>query len=94
METGTGTAARQRTIGELAREAIAVQDACNLIAVARGFVRAIDGLRDAGHTSTAELREHAIVRLWADKIAHLAGVQYGANLSQAYDDAIEIGKGL
>lgn len=63
-----------KTIKELAQEAINVQDACNLCGVAQAFARAMVDLGE--HTSgTDERNNHPIARVWADKIAHLAGTQ-------------------
>lgn len=63
-----------RTIQELAREALEMQDACNLSGVAISFAQAVRDLRaalpDAG---TREINEHPIVRLWVDKLRDLAG---------------------
>lgn len=63
-----------RTIKELATEALAVQDACNLLAVVNGMSRALKDLREFV-PGTDELRDHPITILWADKIAHLSGTQ-------------------
>lgn len=63
------------TLTELAREALRVQNACNLTGVVHGWSRAVSELRenlpDAG---TAEINRHPINVLWADKCADLAGV--------------------
>jgi len=65
-----------RTLQELAKEALEVQDACNLSGVVHGFSRAITDLRKAcPHLGTDELNHHPICILWADKIAHLTGTQ-------------------
>ena len=62
------------TLAELARQAVAVQDACNLRAVTRGYVRALDALVDLGFTGE-RLATHPIAQVWADKVAHLTGTQ-------------------
>lgn len=63
-----------RSIAELAREALAVQDACNLCGVAQSFARAMVDLGE--HTEgTNERNTHPVAILWADKIAHLTGTQ-------------------
>lgn len=68
-----------RTMADLAREALNVQDACNLSGVVHGFSRSITRLRvllrEQGNESTDTVNEHPICQLWADKIASLAGVQ-------------------
>jgi hypothetical protein len=63
-----------RTLQELAREALAVQDACNLSGVAQGFARAMADLC-ALVPGTDARNAHPIAVLWADKIAHLTGTQ-------------------
>jgi hypothetical protein len=63
-----------RTLQELAREALAVQDACNLSGVAHGFARAMADLC-ALVPGTDARNAHPIAVLWADKIAHLTGTQ-------------------
>lgn len=64
------------TMKQLAREALDVQNACNLSGVVHGFSRAISHLRallpDAG---TDEINHHPICILWADKISSLTGTQ-------------------
>jgi len=78
-----------RSLVDLAREALAVQDACNLCGVAQSFARAMIDLGD--HTrGTDERNGHPITILWADKIAHLTGTQSihadeaGERVSRAY----------
>ncbi len=64
----------KRTLAELAREARAVQDACNLSGVAQAFARAMVDLGE--HTSGTDARNHhPIARVWADKIASLTRTQ-------------------
>lgn len=66
----------ERTIVDLAREALSVQDACNLSGVVHSYARAVSRLRallpDAG---TEAINQHPICQLWADKCSSLAGVQ-------------------
>ena len=82
---------RQRTLVELAQEAMHVQDACNLSGVALGFGRAMVDLRHL-LTGTEQLNTHPIAVLWADKIASLTRTQFAdiAFVLKAYDavDAI------
>lgn len=83
-----------RSLQELAQEALDVQDACNLSGVVHSFSRAIIELRfhladlkAGGLTSTTELNTHPICKLWADKIAHLAGTQFDRDcLTDAYQE--------
>jgi len=68
------TTTNTRTLAQLAREALNVQDACNLCGVAHSFARAMSDL-GAYTRSTDERNTHPIAVLWADKIAHLTGMQ-------------------
>lgn len=80
-----------RTIKDLAREALSVQDACNLSGVVHGFSRAITELHAILERepdfSTEKLNQHPICVLWADKIANLTETQalLGTRVMQAYD---------
>ncbi len=69
------TTTNTRTLAQLAREALNVQDACNLCGVAHGFARAMADL-GAYTRGTDERNTHPIAVLWADKIAHLTGTQH------------------
>lgn len=66
-----------RTMADLAREALNVQDACNLSGVAHGFSRSISRLRvllrEQGKESTPEINTHPICTLWLDKMTDLNG---------------------
>lgn len=63
-----------RTLVELAREALAVQDASNLSGVVHGMSRAMTDLFPLC-SGTDERNHHPVMVLWADKVAHLAGCQ-------------------
>jgi hypothetical protein len=64
-----------RTLSELAQEALDVQNACNLSGVVHGWSRAISDLRKLMPTADTEaINRHPINKLWADKVADLAGV--------------------
>lgn len=73
-------AKKPRTLAQLAREALLVQDACNLSGVVHGFSRAIGELRPlleaSGQGGTHSINRHPICQLWADKISSLAGTQF------------------
>ena len=61
---------------KLAVEAIEVQDACNLIAVAKAFARAMSTLRQEHQSAgTAWTNQHPITRMWVDKLSHLARLE-------------------
>ena len=65
---------------KLAKQVLAVQDACNLCGVAQSLARAMLALHglDKGACST---RRHPVTLLWVDKLQHLAGLpqQYKLN---------------
>ncbi len=69
--------ADERTIGALAREALRVQDACNLSGLAHSFPGVLTRLRQLDDLGLLLERadQHPITRLWVDKLAQLAGVQ-------------------
>jgi hypothetical protein len=63
-----------RTIKELAREALDIQNAVNLVGLAKSFARAMTDL--AGYVSdTVERNHHPVTVLWLDKMCQLAGIQ-------------------
>ena len=73
---------------QLAADALAVQDACNLSGVAHGFARAMSDLRVVTPgLGTDAWNNHHIAVLWADKIASLTGTQAQAHLG---DDRIAL----
>jgi hypothetical protein len=79
-----------RTIQDLAKEAIQVQDACNLSGVVHGFSRAMTELREilratGGDLSTDAVNTHPICRMWASKIHDLARMGFGD--SDAFSNA-------
>lgn len=81
-----------KDLNTLAGDAIAVQDACNLVAVVKAFDRAITDLREAltqarMPTDTDAIRNHPICKLWASKIHDLTGM--GISDCDAYGDAYE-----
>lgn len=73
-----------KTLKDLVKEAINVQDACNLSGVVHSFSRALTELRTIfPGIGTNELNTHPIVVLFADKIQSLSGAEIG--FSQAWD---------
>jgi hypothetical protein len=84
-----------KTIKELAKEALDVQNACNLSGVVHGFSRAITDLRACleaeGKGGTQAVNEHPICVLWSSKIASLTGSEY--RFSKAYGKVEELTKG-
>lgn len=86
-----------RTIQDLAKEALQVQDACNLSGVVHGFSRAVTELREilratGGDLSTAAVNQHPICCLWASKIHALArmGLSDQEQFRIAYEACEEI----
>lgn len=69
------------TMKEMCREAILVQDACNLSGVVHSFSNLLPDLRreigggDSLNAGTDQVNNHPVCRLFADKIASLANVQ-------------------
>jgi hypothetical protein len=78
-----------RTLQQLAAEALAVQDACNLCGVAQGFARAMIDLR-AHCNGTGDNNRHAIVTLWLDKLADLNGRPETPRVFDAYAEVTRL----
>ncbi len=79
------------SIKTLAREAIGIQNACNLSGLVHGWSRAVTNLREALEEetgkviSTEEFNQHPINVLWASKLSDLAGIgPGGTEYSDAY----------
>ena len=89
-----------RTLQDLAREALQVQDACNLSGVVHGFSRAITELREIlrndGIVDTAMINQNPICCLWASKIHDLArmGLSDHEAFRVAYNACEEIANGV
>lgn len=62
------------TLGQLADEALFVQDACNPVAIAHGFSRAVKRLVELEGWDANKIKTHPIYRLWASKIHDIAGL--------------------
>lgn len=77
-----------RTIKELAKEALDVQDACNLSAVVHTFSKVVTELRelmrDVGTFSTDNFNRHPIIIMYSSKIASLCGSENATEFSSAY----------
>ena len=69
-----------RTMKELAREALQVQDACNLSGVVHGYARAMSRLRklleSEGRASTDAVNRHRIAVMWASKVESLTALDF------------------
>ena len=82
-----------RTLKELAEEALAVQDACNLSGVAQTFARVMRDLCELAPGTDAR-NTHPIAVLWADKIAHLTGTQsMNDRVAEAYIECHSLSEG-
>jgi len=77
-----------RTIKQLAKEALDVQDACNLSGVVHSFSTVCTELRDImreeGKFSTDNFNRHPIVIMYSSKIASLCGSESAVEFSRAY----------
>ena len=72
-----------------ARDALAVQDACNLSGVVHAFARAMSAVREASN-GTIEANTHPIAVMFADKIMDLVGRPDLDNYGKAYDACKEL----
>ena len=69
----------ERTLKELAQEALDVQDACNLSGVVHGWSRSMSRLYEIlreqkEFSGTDQVNHHPINQLWASKVQDLAGM--------------------
>jgi hypothetical protein len=81
-----------RTLKALAREALDVQDACNLSGVVRTFARVVGdlwSLANAAGGGTEWVNRHPVSKVWVDKLASLAGVQNSFDDPRAAGDAFK-----
>lgn len=71
--------ADNRTMGDLAREIIGAQDACNLSGLVLGWGRSVRRLRvllsEQGIHDTTLINNHPINKLWAEKLYNLSGCE-------------------
>jgi hypothetical protein len=79
-----------RTLVQLAREALDVQNACNPLGISRSFARAMLRLRDLleaeGKGGTRALCEHPIAVAWASKISDLHSANFGNTAIEAFGE--------
>ena len=88
-----GVVTMPRTMKELAEEAIQVQNAGNIVAVAHSFAKVLEELKkDHGVYSTEELRSHFITRAWVDHMSNICGIafQAAADISAAHMRCFEL----
>ena len=84
-----------RTLAQLAKEAIEIQDACNLSGLVHGWHRSIIELREElgkqGIFDTDKINQHPINVMWVSKLADLA--HYDGSMTKfsfAYDACQEL----
>lgn len=82
-----------RSLAELAREALDIQNACNVSGLVFGWARCMKRFNELVKLGTDERNHHPIHVLWSDKLASLTGAQYGHNYSQMYSDCEKLAKG-
>lgn len=89
-----------RTIQDAAKDAIAVQDACNLSGVVRSFAELMPVVREhVKAQGTDAINRHPVCVLFASKIADLAGQQGGlagesfARYHFAYEECKRLAEG-
>lgn len=83
-----------KTLKQLAKDVLVVQNACNLCGVAQSFAKAMIDLGE--HTNgTDECNNHPITILWVDKLASLTGTQDIGNATtfRAYNKVHDLAKG-
>lgn len=90
IQTPTDT----RTLAQLAAEALAVQDACNLSGVVHGWSRAMRRLSQLlPDLGTEGRNRHPVNVLWASKVTHLSGCDRTCRLLEAMTVCEELAKG-
>ena len=72
------------------KEAIIVQDACNLSGVVYGLIKVIGEIRKNGDPDTHAINTHPAVKLFCDKLVDLAEVREFLEYSRAYEACKEM----
>lgn len=83
-----------KTIGEMAREVIMIQDACNIIALSNLFHNHCVELM-YNLNSMDSVKEHPIMKLWMSKFDSMTGGGYSGdlmNFMKFYNEVEELGK--
>ena len=79
-----------KTLKQLAQDSIDVQNASNLLGVSKAFNLMLLDLKHY-FPDHNDLYNHAITRVWVDKITSLSNIQFDSgNVSQAFDDVMNI----
>ena len=78
-----------KDIKQLAKDALDVQNASNLMGVSKSFAQAVEDLYHSGVCKGMdECFQHPIITLWIDKLCHLNKCQY--DLSEKVDKAYDV----
>lgn len=86
-----------RTLKELAKEALDIQNASNLSGLVHGWSRSVKELRfrlaEIGVTDTEAINRHPINQLWADKLADLSRSRGAAAGVKAMVECMKLAEG-
>lgn len=76
----------QAALGKMARDALAVQNACNMSGVAISFGKVVPELRSL--LGSWDVSEHPIVQLWVCKLYEMSGIGIAdmVRYNNAYDN--------
>lgn len=84
----------KRTLQDLVKEALDIQDACNLSGVVHAFSRTLTDLREIaraeGWEGTEAISKHPISVLYASKIASLTHCEDAHVFGKAYGDCYDL----
>lgn len=89
--------AEERTLAYYAKEALDIQDACNLTGLVQGWARsAVEVkrlLEAAGIYDTDKINRHPINIMWADKLADLSRSRSTTAYGAAHDQCTRLANG-
>jgi len=89
--TAVRRTARQEQLIAAYRDAVQVQDACNLSGVVFSFARHMQTLCDMG-LDTDQKNQHPVSVLFSSKITSLTGSELGTNMERNYFTAMHVAK--
>jgi hypothetical protein len=70
-----------KTLQQLAKESLDIQDACNSCGLAQRFAKVMIELHQhPDYKGTDWLNKHPIVQMWISKFEHLAGLDQSSSL--------------
>lgn len=109
LKMHTDNSLSPRTLQALAKEALQVQDACNLLGVSKGFAKAVQEVWEnmkaveeqtknsetqvVKYASMDDLRQHPIVLLWVDKIYSMTVMIGQPSMNKAYSNCHKLAEG-